>query len=147
MKKISTLLAVLVAIVALAGVASAAPGDGDGKKGDKGENVPSAITLKFKPSGNPSDPYDEEGGLFSGKVTSDEAECRDNRKVKVFAKEGGRVGKAKTDPQGRYSIQADNVGPGKYFAEVKKRTFKVGKGKKAEKITCEAATSDRVRVD
>lgn len=128
MKKIAILVVALIAMVAFTSVATAQL---------KKVTVESEITLKFKEDNSP---YGE-GGLFSGKVSA-KKDCQEDRKVKVFAKDGGRVGKAVTDKSGRYAVEADNVGPGKYVAEVKQRAYRQGK----KKIVCLAATSDRVVV-
>ena len=136
MKKISMLMAALLAFAFVATAATAAK--------PETIEVDSEITLKFKEGGDGDEYYEQgEDDLFSGKVSA-KKKCQEDRKVKVFAKKGGRVGKDKTNEQGRYSISVKNAGPGKYFAEVKKRTYKNKKGTK--KIVCQAASSDKVTV-
>lgn len=139
MKKISILMAALLAFAVVATTATAAK--------DKKEiiEVDSEITLKFKEGVDDGDDYYEEGegDRFTGKVSANK-KCQEDRKVKVFAKKGGRVGKDKTDKQGRYTVVVENAAPGRYFAEVKKKTYENKKGTK--KIVCQAASSDKVKV-
>ena len=138
MKKFVTLL-LMAAAVMFAGSAIALAA----KDQIKTKNVQSKITLKYTDG---DDPYGEDDN-FHGKVSA-KRDCDDNRKVKVYNKQtGARVGKAKTDESGRYTINA-SVPPGTYFAEVQERSYTVTKKNgKQVKYVCKAATSDKVVVE
>lgn len=132
MKKISVLMAALIALFAFAAVASA------GKKDTK--KFQSTITVKYKQGGStdPYDPYTE--AAFKGQVKSDKKFCEVNRKVKVKSKDGlGTVGSDETNDKGRYRVEAGGWGPGDYKA---KAVRKVKKKKNGGKIVCKSASAD-----
>ena len=133
-KLLSVLVAALVATCAFAAVAIA----------DKPKSVDSEVTIKFTPGTiGPYNPYGEEG-RFHGKVLAKKG-CSAKRKVLVKRVGGGTVGGTFSDAKGRWVVDLKNVGgtlqPGEYFATVKKRVVKVGKGKNHRHFKCEKAQS------
>lgn len=120
----------LAALLVFAGAAAASP--------TTTVEVDSTLTLKFKEGSDLDGDYYEEGtgDLFFGKVSA-RKRCRQDRKVRIFAAAGGRIGKDVTDRQGRFSISVENAAPGRYFVQAKKRTYRNEKGTK--KVVCLAA--------
>ena len=139
MKKLSSLLiAALVATCAFAAIAIA----------DKPTKVDSEVTIKFDAAGTgPYDPYGE--SRFFGKVTAEEKGCKVSRKVLVKRVGGGTLGGTRTDAKGRWELEVSKVGnftAGEYFATVKKKTIKVGKGDDHKHFKCKKAQSAAITV-
>jgi hypothetical protein len=66
--------------------------------------------------------YNTDSEHFKGRVSSDEAECRAGRTIKIFKKtRDGRSlqGKDKTNSKGRYSVAVMHAN-GRYFAVARK---------------------------
>jgi hypothetical protein len=85
--------------------------------------------------------YDTDSEKFKGRVSSDEAECREGRTVKIFKKTAdGRSlqGKDKTNSRGRYSVEVMHA-DGRYFALVKKYEG-------MDDLVCEKDRSQTIRV-
>jgi hypothetical protein len=87
------------------------------------------------------------GATFSGKIGSAKSGCKKNRKVKLVRKKSGNektLGSDKTSGKGKFKIKLSggNLGKGKYFAKVKKSSFK----KSGDKIVCGKAKSGSVSV-
>jgi hypothetical protein len=120
MKRPLMIAAALVACLALGSITTA-------MAGPKTKNVSSTISFAFKDAGNPTyNPYDRDS--FEGKVGAKKGFCRKNRRVVVTNNGTGQiVGKARTDQDGGYSVDATpgvNAGPyqpssGTYRAKVK----------------------------
>ena len=130
MRKIALLMVALLALAAVATAATAKP--------PKKIRVGTELTVKFKEgTGGDGDYYEEgPGDLFFGKVRA-KKRCEERRKVRILAANGRRVGKDKTDRRGHFSVRVENAAPGKYYAVVKKRTYKNRKG--TRKIICRPA--------
>ena len=129
MKRIFVLGLALVAVFAVGSVAALA-GKGQTKK------VDTSVTIKFKAG----DAYYEQGDQFSGKVSA-KKKCKQDRKVVIKAKNDGKVGTTFSAKNGKYFLDVDNVDPGKYYAKVKKRTYKKGKKHHKKTIVCKSAKS------
>ena len=140
MKKLSSLLiAALVAACAFAANAIA----------DTPTKVDSEVTIKFDAAGTgPYDPYSQ--SRFFGKVTGEgEKACKVSRKVLVKRVGGGTLGGTRTDAKGRWELDVAEVGgfqPGEYFATVKKKRIKVGKGDDHTHFKCKKAQSAAITV-
>jgi hypothetical protein len=62
--------------------------------------------------------------FFDGDLEADPSECEKGRRVRLYRKEPGndpRVGSAKTKNSGKFSIEREDPGSGKYLAKVKKK--------------------------
>jgi len=81
----------------------------------QGQTVEIASQIKLK----------ARGANFHGKVTADNANCSEDRKVKLFVKygDGSRqlLGKTTADAKGKYSIHYSDIASGAYYT-VAKRT-------------------------
>jgi hypothetical protein len=142
MKKLTVLVAALVATLAFGAIAATAA--------QNKVTVKSKITLKYKPGeygdppdfGYPEAVFKGKVGVKGGKNISSKAKkkCKKKRTVVVKQVGGGRFGTTKTDKTGRYSLDASGAytQPGDYVAKAKK--------KKKGKVLCKKAKSKPVTV-
>jgi hypothetical protein len=85
--------------------------------------------------------YEKDGESFKGQVSSDEAECKAGRTVKIFKKTAdGRSlqGKDKTNSRGRYSVEVMHA-DGRYFGVATKHEG-------MHNLVCEKGRSETIRV-
>jgi hypothetical protein len=99
---------------------------------------PTTVTIALTSGGS--------GDTFHGKVTSENAKCVPDRKVKVLLVEGTEpdpsqdtlVGKTKTNLKGKYHVQPEGgyASPGDFYAKVAKKLLNHG--------SCRGALSETV---
>ncbi|MDQ3662755.1 MAG: hypothetical protein M3454_17220 [Actinomycetota bacterium] len=91
--------------------------------------APSRVSIQF------------DDGKFKGRVRSPRSQCIENRRVKVFKvrvnRPDRRIGRDRTNSQGRYSIPKPRGIKGRFYAQVTRRT----RGDYPHKHRCRAASS------
>ena len=127
MKRSRIIIVALVAALAIGSVSIATAAK------NANDQVKTKLSLGYDPGG--SGPYGE-SAKFSGRAKAKRV-CRGNRKVTITD-----VGKAKTDKNGRFVIDADGTAPGTYQASAKKKIVK----KNGKKVVCKKAKSPKVTI-
>jgi hypothetical protein len=84
---------------------------------------------------------DGDTDYFDGRISSSEDRCEKDRKVVVYRKQSGRdarIGGAATDGGGKFRVEREDPGSGRFYLKAKR--------KEAGPITCKKAQTGQLQV-